>query len=447
MSDVVLYYPEISYLKGGPHSLHRMPYALLHLASPLKAAGFSVTSVDGRVDPPQMLFDAITPETKFVGISSLTGIQLIDGAEISKQIKAKYPNLPVIWGGWHASLLPDETLKESFVDAVCVGQGEEVVVELAKGIPVDTIPGMRTRTNTLVRRPIMKHPQKLDWSLINLNKYGPFIGYLTSFGCPWRCAFCAIGQVYPRKWWFREMDDVIYDMKYLVDNYTNSPVYQIDIDDDNFFINKDRVVEFCTKWNSYKNIPLATLAHVRLVLKYPDEMWKLLRKGGIRTILIGAESAHQTILDRLHKEQTPEQMEEFVKKCTQFGIIPELSFLTGFPDSDELDDFRVTIEFLAKMGRINPYIAYKLFWIRPYPGTELFEEFKKDWPMPKTMKQWSEYTLRNWPIWVSRELAEMVNYFVFAFQPAVQWNYTWESFRKAFIAARSDNALPPQRGI
>src|SRR5205085_5568464 len=67
-----------------------------------------------------------------VGISSLTGIQLRTAMEAAREVKRLSADLPVVWGGVHASLLPLETMREDFVDFVVVGEGELTFTELVK---------------------------------------------------------------------------------------------------------------------------------------------------------------------------------------------------------------------------------------------------------------------------------------------------------------------------
>ncbi len=452
MKSIILYYPEISYITGGGNDLHRIPYAILHLIPKLREEGFVVRWFDGRVGDNGAFLKAVTEDPLFVGISSLTGYQLVGAMWAANKVREINPKIPIIWGGWHASLLPKETVSESFVDAVCIGQGEETIVDIARalvaGESLDNIPGVQTKINIPSIRPLLTSLPKIPWDAVDLSKYGPFVGYLSSFGCPWKCSFCAISQVYQRKCWYRDMDTVIGDLTYLVEN--SPKITFIDIDDDNFFIKKARVLEFCDRWTGRTPIiPINILAHVNLLKNYTSAEWDRLRHAGIMKILIGAESTTQVILDRLHKHQTRDDLVWFVLECIKHGIVPELSFLTGFPDSDELEDFKGIISFLSEMGQLSgSHLAFKLFWVRPYPGTELYYDFQKQgWPMPKTMKQWSEYTLRNAPIWVSRELQEMVNFFVFKLFPELKWQFTWDSFLVNFYAFRSCNQLPGQRGI
>jgi len=126
---VVLFYPPYD---GPPLGA---PLCLLSLAAPLRNAGFNVIIVDAAIDPQWMktvlreVSDALC-----LGISVLTGPMIRGAVRLAKAIKKEMAALPVIYGGWHPSLLPGETLQENFVDAVVRGQGELTLLEIAENL-------------------------------------------------------------------------------------------------------------------------------------------------------------------------------------------------------------------------------------------------------------------------------------------------------------------------
>jgi len=115
---VVLFYPPYD---GPPLGA---PACLLSLASPLLQAGFEVAIIDSAIEPDWLsvvlreLEDALC-----LGISVLTGPMIRGAVKMAKAAKKQAPAVPIIFGGWHPSLLPGQTLQESFVDAIVRGQG------------------------------------------------------------------------------------------------------------------------------------------------------------------------------------------------------------------------------------------------------------------------------------------------------------------------------------
>src|SRR5579864_3101554 len=126
---VVLFYPPYD---GPPLGA---PLSLLCLASPLLGSGFNVKLIDNLIAPD---YEAtILREAEgalLLGISVLTGPHIGAAVRVSKAVKKVNPTLPIVFGGWHASLATQQTLREPFVDAIVRGQGELTLLELAQRI-------------------------------------------------------------------------------------------------------------------------------------------------------------------------------------------------------------------------------------------------------------------------------------------------------------------------
>jgi len=451
--SVLLYYPEVSYIKTP--GLHRAPYSTLSIAQPLIDEGYEVDLFDARVDDVRLLNNYLSKKPIFIGVSSLIGQQLRDAGNFARYIKSLNLPTPIVWGGWAASLIPEDLIKESFVDIVAKGQFEHRINNLIEDIQSGekSCPGAlwKAADGNLTDTGAPSLPDKLSKApveLLDLDKYGPYWGFLTSLGCYMRCKFCSGASIWNRKYRCKDIDDVIQELIYVIK--TKKHVIHLNLDDDEFFWNKKRVIEFCEKWINTKlnRFPISTLVHVRAALTYPNDLYHLMHRAGIREVLIGAESGSQTILDRLDKRQTKDHVLQFVEKITQFGMIPDLSTMTGFPDSDEIGDFKETILMLQEAYRINPHMKFKLFWVRPYPGAGLFEDFKaQGYRMPQTFKEWTEYTLRYTPSWVSRELSDMVNFFLAKYLPEHGWVFTWDNFINEFWRCRELDQIPIQRGM
>src|SRR5919198_1666947 len=135
---VVLYNPRAVF--------HTMPLALLAVGSTIDPERYDVRIVDGRLeaDPVRRVLEEIA-DAVCLGATVLTGAPIRDALAVSRAAKASRPDLPVIWGGWHPSLFPTETLEEPSVDVTVQGQGESTFVELverlATGQGASGVPG------------------------------------------------------------------------------------------------------------------------------------------------------------------------------------------------------------------------------------------------------------------------------------------------------------------
>ena len=124
---VVLFFPSYATEEIAP------PIALISIAGPLMGAGFEVVLVDSSVTSDYLgavlehADDAVA-----LGISIITGPMIREAIEVGRAWKARNPDAPVIMGGWHASILPEQTLAADFVDVVVEKQGEVSMLELCE---------------------------------------------------------------------------------------------------------------------------------------------------------------------------------------------------------------------------------------------------------------------------------------------------------------------------
>src|ERR1700689_4099269 len=111
------------------------PLGILAVATPLLRAGYDVRIIDSTITPNykkrviEELADALC-----LCVSLVTGPMIRETVEIARETKRLYPDVPVVLGGWHPSLLPHQTLAAPYVAVVVKGQGEEALLEIVQGI-------------------------------------------------------------------------------------------------------------------------------------------------------------------------------------------------------------------------------------------------------------------------------------------------------------------------
>ncbi len=206
---VVLFYPPYD---GPPLGA---PLCLLALASPLRQANFEVVIIDAAIAPDyRRRIERESVDALCLGISVLTGPMIRGAIEVAAAIKKRVPWLPIIFGGWHPTLLPDETLSEPFVDLVVRGQGEVTLVQVAQALaarqPLDGIPGVSWKSNGHRKHNPDRPVEPLDalplpaFDLCDFDEYERLsgarkIGYATSVGCPYACNYCTDMVFYKRR--------------------------------------------------------------------------------------------------------------------------------------------------------------------------------------------------------------------------------------------------------
>src|SRR3990172_6869119 len=120
---IVLYNPQSVF--------YTMPLALMAIGSYLDPQDYDVRIIDGRLEKDSV--GAVVSEINdalCLGITVLTGAPIGDALRVTHAARAERPDLFIVWGGWHPSLLPTETLVESGADAIVQGQGEVAFAEL-----------------------------------------------------------------------------------------------------------------------------------------------------------------------------------------------------------------------------------------------------------------------------------------------------------------------------
>ena len=111
-----------------------MPLALLAIGSVLDPEKYEVIIVDGRIDEnPLDTIGKHIDEALCFGTTVLTGRPIKDALKVTQAVKKMRQNIPVIWGGWHTSLFPKQTLKDEIcIDVTAQGQGEDTFRELVE---------------------------------------------------------------------------------------------------------------------------------------------------------------------------------------------------------------------------------------------------------------------------------------------------------------------------
>ena len=403
--EVILFFPRVQPRKHH----HEMPLSILALVPELKKRGYPVVLIDERIDRDALLkLESSLDRALCVGISSMTGYQIQGGITAAKKVR-QLSDVPIVWGGWHVSLLPEESIKSPYVDIIVRGQGEKTFAELVRAIEAKgdfkAISGITFKDGEeafSTGDPSIVSLDDLDpmpYDFIDINRYHPHFSYLSSIGCPMSCGFCADAVVYKRKWKgmnaLRLAEEIACLSKRL--SWRIRSVYFID---NNFFVDPERVRIFCNALvKKGIRITWEALGHPRQLAGLENGFYKLLRQSGCYRILIGAESGSQTILDYIHKKAAVEDILLFVERCKEHQIVPVLSFMCGFPKSP-IDDLKDTVLFINEAKRINRNTKIKLFFFTPYPGSFLYQEaVQNGFRPPTSLEDWSHYTLsiRNMP--------------------------------------------------
>ncbi|MBU0459612.1 MAG: B12-binding domain-containing radical SAM protein [Nanoarchaeota archaeon] len=388
------------------------PFALMYTAI-LAEKEFSIKIIDQRVDKnwKQDFLRELKKDPLCVGVTCITGKQIINALEISKLAKEN-SNALVVWGGIHATQMTQQTLQNEYIDAVIQREGEvtfyEFMKALAKNKSFEGIKGLWYKENGRIKNNPPREFVDLNelpefpYHLIDIRKYiskvsinkerRRSLNIITSRGCPHQCTFCHNSNEFNRcHWRSYNSENVLKHIDNVVQKYG---IQDLMIIDDNYFVNPKRSAEIA-KGLIDRNYDLSwnTIGASVQMLRLMDlEYLKTLKQSGLKRVLVGAESGSPRILNEVIKKgATVEQLLEVNKKLHQANIAVTYSFVSGFP-TETKQDLKMTVNLLFKLKKDNPLTQYGV--VKPlivYPGTELFRlAVENGFQVPKTLSEWSK---------------------------------------------------------
>ncbi|MEM3956366.1 MAG: radical SAM protein [Candidatus Bathyarchaeia archaeon] len=389
------------------------PIGLAYLASMLERSGYEVKIIDAPaldLQVPQVRDIVNREQPEIIGITASTPM-IYDAYAVAKAAKEVCPNSTVILGGPHPTFLPIETLQECpAVDIVCIGEGEETIVEVSEAIKkrmdLSNVRGIafRKKDGEIVRtepRPLIKDLDSIPfpaWHLLPMDKYtvlgkkAMVCHVMSSRGCPFQCIFCSSSRIFGRKYRARSAKNVVDEIEFLVSEYNPK---SIEFSDDEFTLNQRRVEEICEEIKK-RGIDITWACGSR-VDTISRSLLEKMKKAGCSFIYYGIESASQRILNFIKKGITIEQIRRAVMLTKDIGIKIMGSFIVGFPDETR-EEIKNTLAFPKKLK-----VDYVQFTIAtPYPGTELYEMAEKDGLL--LTKDWSKYTTLK-PVMVLKNIS------------------------------------------
>jgi len=298
-------------------------------------------------------------------------------------IKNEFPDIPIIFGGPHPTILPEETLKAvPAVDFIVIGEGEVSTLEIINAIysnrNFESIKGIGFRKNQTIKinspRPyiedlnILPFPARhlLPLTLYKPNpllyKRTPVTSAIVSRGCPYQCKFCS-KTIWGNNIRERSAEKVFEEILLLKNEYN---VNEIVFLDDVFTLHKKRVIEICDLILKNKvDISWSCITRVDAINR---ALLLSMKKSGCHQIAFGIESGNESILNLINKRITLDQVKKAFEICRKVGIETRAYFILAFPTETREMSYQ-TIAFAKK---INPDYAYFYIYV-PYPGTELWE--------------------------------------------------------------------------
>ena len=425
--------------RGEMFSADLLPLELLQIAIGPAAAGYEIVLIDAMVEPDYVrkVLSACDGALLFAS-SCILGYQVYDGYLVAKAVREKHPDLPIIWGGWFPSVIPEMYLDGGIADAVGIGQGEitfmQVVEALACGADLAEVPGLALRRDGKVvytaNQPVVGFDKfgEVPWHLLDYEKYAeqqvrpsqlkvrhrfPLPGkwtpqnpprgfsHFSSFGCPEPCTFCCSPALTGRRWKAipgAELAEEIAELQ---------ARFKFDVlrfQDANFGVAEKRTKAFCQglverqvaiHWNG--------TIEIETIMRYGQDTLDLLEQSRCHLLWLGAEAGTWEMQERIKKNIAIEHIPLAIGELTRRDIVPGTFWIIGYP-GETRESMEVTLKQAAAIKHAFPLAGSDVYPFRPIPGTEDFDAaVKLGYSPPADFRGWGacfeyKYNSQNTPI-------------------------------------------------
>jgi radical SAM superfamily enzyme YgiQ (UPF0313 family) len=375
-------------------------YGVAFLSSALKHHGHktALISINEKLRYPLDL-DRIRKEVEefgpdLIGFSAVTN-QYKYVLHIARSLKEKF-SIPLICGGIHATLAPDEVLQSGCFDFVCQGEGEYALLELAEKLEKGEDPSNIANLCLMKDGRVIKNPVRpfvrltdlpmKDYDIFDFQKMidakNGWVGMMASRGCPFNCSYCFNHQMvklyqndlgisgrkglnYIRH---HPIQEIMKELEYILSQYCNIKMFIFD--DDLFTFNKPYLMKFCREYKGRIGLPFVVNAHVKMM---DEEMALALKNAGCRIVKLGLESGSERIrTEVLNRPMKDEEIIRAFHLLEKAGIHTSAFVMIGLPYETK-EDLMMTIELLA---RIKPgRFRWAIFF--PYVNTVAYEMSRK----------------------------------------------------------------------
>lgn len=386
---VLLLQPYTFTVRGLP----QVPLAVMYIAAEAQAQGHDVCIVDRNIEVnSRKIIDEFRPD--IMGVTSLTGTMIIDGLKVTRYVKDRFPDVKVVWGGIHTTILPEQSLAEPGIDYVVIGEGEQTFKELLnaleKNSDVKNIQGLGYKDESgriLIneRRPPIKDLDSIaliPWHLIKPSRYVKHETlFITSRGCPHRCAFCYNEKVNFQKWRGMSAERVKKEIEHALFYH---PIKRYRFDDDNFCVNKNRFYEILDFLP--KDVPLYFESRIEYI---DEEFCRRLKEFKDAFVFCGIESGDDEMLKTMRKDLTVEQIRNGYELINKYKINTSASFVIGAP-GETRKQLKRTLELIDSVKPTRPSCCIFV----PFPGSVFTEALMNEGKLKEfnTLESWGKFT-------------------------------------------------------
>jgi len=398
-----------------------------YITEALKTAGFEYDVLDMSLGYPYKILKKKIAEFNpdLIGVSMMT-YRYKDTYNLIAKIKGDFPEAKIVTGGPHISLFREKVLEECpYIDFGVVLEGEETIIELCKGEPLNSIKGLIYRDRSRVvyngDKPFIKNLDSIPFPKYekfeldkSFNKRINALPIVSSRGCPFNCIYCpvksSIGEVFRA----RSPENILQELTYWYERG-----YRIfSFADDNFTLLKGRVYKICEliKKAGFRDLRLSCDNGIRAD-KVDRTLLEAMKNVGFYRIALGVEAGNDKVLKALNKQEKIETIKRVIQDACSLGYEVDLFFLVGSPQEEWAD-----LEDSFNIASQNCGVSY-FYNIIPFPNTELFSWIEK---YGRFLRNPEDY-LNEYPVLDNKPLFET---------PQMPYKLRKKALRKAFLISR-----------
>ncbi|MFA6322253.1 MAG: radical SAM protein [Candidatus Buchananbacteria bacterium] len=335
-------------------------------------------------------------DSDLIGLSVMSNY-FVNCVQITEEIKNQL-SIPIVWGGVHPTLSPEECLK--YCDIVVRGEGEETLLEIIKRIenhePINEIPGLFIKQGDEILKNNSRLPMPVDdlvvidndfsSDYILLNNKIEKIDYkilkeyltrdymtLTSFGCPFNCSYCInnkLKEYYGATVRFKKVDDIINELILVKEKMDFTR--HISFDDDAFILRSvEDLKEFAEKYQAKINLPFF-ISGINPMLISEDKI-KILLSAGMDRVRMGIQTGSENgkiIYNRQIPNDKVIAAAQLINKYKHKLLLTGFDLILDNPFESRNDSIQ-TIRLLSKLPA--PF-TLNLFSLTFYPGTDMYKK-------------------------------------------------------------------------
>ncbi|MDI6792567.1 MAG: radical SAM protein [bacterium] len=407
----------------GPSDKAHIPLGLIYVGSALERNGYNVKI--WHLLPEE--FEDALPEIRgrqplWVGLSVLSGMTTFYAAQLSRRIREEIPKTSIVWGGHHASAVPDECIRKDYIDYVIHGEGEETAVEFSDALlsssDLSGILGLGFKDKNRCsivnsKRPLAEDLDRyeLNWELVNVRNYmnrnsqGKIpMTFYSSRGCPYKCAFCATPLYTGKSFRAHSPEFVTKNLFYMKETYGFDSVF---FADDNFMLDANRGLEIIRRLTE-GGVSVDTL-DVRLN-QLNEEILAKFRDYGVCGVFFGYESGNDRILTLMNKGIDVDYIKKKVILLKEYNIVCWASGIVGIP-TETREEMYETIDFSMWLRDTLPEgSTVSVYRYMPLPKTKLLElAIQKGFQYPTCSEDWRKidpigpYYKMEWIPWITEQ--------------------------------------------